>query len=151
MNFAQFSCELITLYFIQYAHSTMKSTQYRIIILWFSHILLMIIATKLINSSLTNEINLFFSCNFYYVNFLSSFLFLFFSFLSQIDNDFKHQYIVESAKHEKWRSLNRHWDEKHRDVFNLNIEWYSCMNIIKDFDFVMNDCTRWSSSKDKYH
>ena len=37
------------------------------------------------------------------------------------------------------------------EFFNQNIEWYSCMNIIKDFNFLMIECIRWSSSKNEYY
>ena len=151
MNFAQFPCEPTTLYSIQHAHSAVRPTQYRIITLWSSHIPSMVTATKLVNSNLANEANLSPSCNLYYVSLLSPLLLLSSFLLPQVDDDSKHQYTAESARHEEWRPLSRHWSEEHRGVSNLDIEWYPCMNIIKDLDSVMSDCTRWSSSRNEYH
>ena len=109
MNFAQFSCEFTILYFIQHAHSTMKSTQYRIITLWSSHILFMITTTKLVNLNLTNETNLPSSCNFYYINF-----FFFFFFFLKSTSSKRTKNIVHVISRDE---MTNDWKKKkHRDV-----------------------------------
>ena len=66
-----------------------------------------------------NEVNLSFSCNLYYINFFSFFLFLFFfSFFFRESRRWNRRELKTLiSRHERWRLLSRHWDEKHRDVF----------------------------------
>ena len=89
-----------------------KLTQYRIITLWFSHILFMITTTKLINSNLTNEINLSSSCNLYYISLFSFFL-LFFFFLKSTSSK-RTKNIVHVISRDE---MTNDWEKKNIVMF----------------------------------
>ena len=135
----------------------MRSTHYRTITLWFLHIYLMIIATRLINSNLTNEVNLIFYMQILLYKIFWLFFFFFFSSFSKIVTMsvatrqwIDHSFAIEkyNRKLEFEKSLTRSivtsflrklielicWDlKRQKNLFSLNFSYEFKCN--KKFNF----------------